>query len=133
MAKKVLVIEDEADILIYLMAVLEDLGLEADTLQSEEPLSQSIQSARPDLILLDVMMPNRSGVSIYRELRSSDELRDIPVIIISGFSPESGNMADNFKNLISDNSIPAPNGFIDKPMNLDRLIHMVHEQLGMDR
>jgi DNA-binding NtrC family response regulator len=75
----------------------------------------------------------RSGISIYKELRTSAELRHIPVIIISGFSPESGNMADNFRKMIPDESIPAPNGFMDKPMNLDRLITMIHETLEMAR
>lgn len=133
MAKCVLVIEDESDILTYLMAVLEDLGLDANTLKSEEPLADSIKLAQPDLILLDVMMPKRSGISIYKQLRTSAELRHVPVIIISGFSPESGNMADNFRKMILDNSIPAPDGFIDKPMNLDRLITMIHETLEMAR
>ena len=131
MEKKVLVIEDESDIRTYLLAVLEDLGLEADMLDIDAPLVQGVASAGPDLILLDVMMPKRSGVSIYEELRTTPGLKEIPVIIISGFSPEGDTMSDNFSNMISDPSIPVPDGFINKPMNLDRLITKVQDILGI--
>ena len=130
MAKSVLVIEDESDVLTYLMAVLEDQGFDASTLNTKVSLAESIKSAQPDLILLDVMMPLRSGISIYKELRTSPELMRIPVIIISGFSPESESMPADFRKMIPDKSIPTPDGFIDKPMNVDTLITMVHEMTG---
>ncbi len=131
MEKKVLVIEDESDIRTYLLAVLEDLGLEAVMLDIDAPLAEGVASAEPDLILLDVMMPKRSGVSIYEELRTTPGLVEIPVIIISGFSPEGDTMSVNFSNMMSNPSIPVPDGFINKPMNLDRLITMVQETLGI--
>ncbi len=131
MEKKVLVIEDESDIRTYLLAVLEDLGLEAAMLDIDAPLAKGVASAGPDLILLDVMMPKRSGVSIYEELRTTPGLMEIPVIIISGFSPEGDTMSGNFRSMLSDPAIPAPDGFIDKPMNLDRLITKVRETLGI--
>ena len=131
MEKKVLVIEDESDIRTYLLAVLEDLGLAAEMLDIDAPLAEGVASAGPDLILLDVMMPKRSGVSIYEELRTTPGLMEIPVIIISGFSPEGDTMSGNFRSMLSDPAIPAPDGFIDKPMNLDRLITKVRETLGI--
>lgn len=130
MASKVLVIEDETDILIYLLAVLEDQGMEARAMEGDRSLVEGIEAVKPDLILLDVMMPERSGISIYKELRTTSEMKDIPVIIISGFSPESDSMEDNFRQLIPDPSIPVPDGFIDKPMDLDRLLAMVRQILG---
>ena len=83
MAKRVLVIEDEFDILTYLMAVLEDRGFDPRELNDDLPLSDAVESVEPDLILLDVMMPIRSGISIYEELRSSPNLKDIPVIALT--------------------------------------------------
>ncbi len=131
MDKKVLIIEDESDIRTYLLAVLEDQGLRAEALDMGTPLAEGVASAGPDLILLDVMMPKRSGVSIYEELRTTPDLRHIPVIIISGFSPEGDTMSGNFRNLIAAPGLPQPDGFIDKPMNLDRLIAMIRSTLGM--
>ncbi len=128
--KRVLVIEDESDIATYLLAVLEDQGLCAQTLEYAAPLAEEAASARPDLILLDVMMPKRSGISIYKELRTTPALRRIPVIIISGLSPEGESMPGTFRQMISDPSIPDPDGFIGKPMNLDRLIAMVRDTLN---
>jgi CheY-like chemotaxis protein len=132
MIKKVLVIEDQLDIATYLLAVLEDQGLHAETLKYDAPLAEGAASARPDLILLDVMMPKRCGVSIYKELRTTHELKHIPVIIISGFSPGGDSMTGRFRQMISDPSIPDPNGCIDKPMNLEHLITMVRDTLGLN-
>ena len=81
MEKRVLVIEDESDVLTYLLAVLEDQGLQADTLAYDAALAEGVALVDPDLILLDVMMPERSGISIYEELRTTPGLRKIPVII----------------------------------------------------
>ena len=125
MAKKILVIEDEPDILTYLMAVLEDHGFDAVSMVEQSGLVDAVKAEQPDLIMLDVMMPKRSGVSIFRELRATPELKGVPVAIISGFSPEGSDMASGFKHLISDQRIEAPNGFLDKPVDRQALISLV--------
>ena len=122
MAKKILIIEDEPDILTYLTAVLEDHGFNAYSMVDQMSLDETVKSLKPDLIMLDVMMPKRSGVSIYRELKSSPELKCIPVAIISGFSPEGDDMASGFHRMLPDGPVEAPNGFVDKPVDRQALI-----------
>ena len=122
MAKKILIIEDEPDILTYLIAVLEDHGFDAVSIADQAAVGDAVKSIQPDLIMLDVMMPRRSGVSIYRELKSSPELKTIPVAIISGFSPEGNDMAAGFNRMLPDEAIEVPNGFVDKPVDRQALI-----------
>jgi len=122
LAKKILIIEDEPDIRTYLMAVLEDHGFNAVSLVDQMAVDDAVKSVQPDLIMLDVMMPKRSGVSIYRELKSSPELKRIPVAIISGFSPEGDDMASGFNSMLPDETFEAPNGFVDKPVDRQALI-----------
>lgn len=124
MAKKILIIEDEPDILTYLTALLEDHGFEAFSVSDRMDVVEAVLAGHPDLIMLDVMMPRRSGVSIYKELRSLPQLSAIPVAIISGFSPEGDGMASGFRRLLSDEKIQPPSGFVDKPVDREALIAM---------
>ena len=119
-----MMIDDEPDIRDYLMAVLEDSGYETFTLEGNEPVEEAIRSCSQDLIILDIMMPSRSGMSIYRELRSTSEFKDIPVAIISGMLSES-DFKKAFSNLVGGENVPFPEGFIEKPIQLKELMAIV--------
>lgn len=70
MGKRVLIVEDEPNIVESLRFLLEREGLEV-TVQSDGALAvENVQSGRPDLVILDVMLPNRSGFDILRDLRA---------------------------------------------------------------
>jgi DNA-binding response OmpR family regulator len=121
---KILIIDDEPDIRTYLMAALEDSGYETFAVKENEPAQEAIKSYQPDLIILDIMMPKQSGISIYKELRSKPQFSNIPVAIISGMLPGK-DFKTEFKKLINDTTIPFPEGFIEKPFQLRTLIELV--------
>jgi CheY-like chemotaxis protein len=125
---KIMIIDDEPDIRDYLMAALEDNGYETCTITDNEPVLEAIQTRKPDLIILDIMMPVRSGVSIYKELRSTHRLKKIPIAIISGMLLENDFKTD-FEKLVNDNNIPIPEGFIEKPVKLPVFMKLIHELL----
>ncbi len=127
---KVMVIDDEPDIRTYLMAALEDSGFDVCSVEDNAPIDQAVLENRPDLIILDIMMPRRSGLSIYKELRSNDSSRDIPAILISGMSPGKGLTSEDLNKLIDDDSIPLPEGFMDKPIRLPALLELVKSLLN---
>ncbi len=126
---KIMIIDDEPDILDYLMAALEDSGYDTCTVQEDESVDEAIQSCNPDLIILDIMMPRRSGVSIYKELRSTPEFRMIPIAIISGMMPEK-DFKKGFENLVNDHTISLPDGFIEKPIQLMELLGLIKKLLN---
>lgn len=69
MVKRVLIVEDEPNIVESLRFLLEREGLEV-AVQSDGGMAiDSVQAVRPDLVILDVMLPNRSGFDILRDLR----------------------------------------------------------------
>jgi CheY-like chemotaxis protein len=129
MAKKIMVIDDEPDIRAYLMAALEDCDYETCTADENESVLQAVAEHKPDLIILDIMMPRRSGVSIYLELRTSLEFKDIPVILISGMMHVKEFMKEGLEHLIEQKAVAPPNGFIEKPIKLPAFIELVENSL----
>ncbi|NQU19928.1 MAG: response regulator, partial [Candidatus Nealsonbacteria bacterium] len=78
----------------------------------------------PDLIALDITMPEKSGVAVYRRLKEDDQLKSVPVIIVTGIS-------DDFKQFISTRrQVPPPEGYISKPVDHDDFLKMVRDLLG---
>ncbi len=123
--KKIMVIDDEPDIITYLMAALEDRGYLPLTVREEEDVTDAVQKEKPDLIILDIMMPRRSGLSIYKDLRSQKSTREIPVALISGLESSKDMLTDELINLIDNGAIDAPDGFIEKPVRLDDFLDLV--------
>jgi len=119
--KRVLVVDDEADVRAYLGALLEDNGFEV--LMAEDGV-QGIEAARkevPDLITLDISMPEQSGVRTYRQLKTEEPLKGIPVIIITGFSEK---MSTYLKKLAG---FPFPEGFVNKPIEPEELKKLIED------
>ena len=127
--KKIMIIDDEPDIRAYLMAALEDNGYQTCTMQESEPVLDTVMAHNPDLIILDIMMPRRSGISIYKELRASVQFEKIPIALISAISPAKDLMEGGFRKLIDDSTIPLPDGFIEKPVKLTTLMKLVEKLL----
>jgi len=84
MSKKILVIDDEADVRKYIVAVLEKHGFETATATNGQEGLEKAKEYMPDVVILDLMMPNQSGTDFYRNLAKSKELSRIPVIVVSG-------------------------------------------------
>lgn len=130
-ARKVLVVDDEEDIVAYLVAVLEDNGFEAVGESDAATALEVIHRERPDLILLDIMMPGQSGLSLYRAIRKDPATAEIPVFIITGYSRE-----DNFVKLVGtleDEKPPLPEGYLEKPISVPRFLQSLRELFEKQR
>jgi len=131
--KKVLIVDDEQSILIYLTTVLEDTGYVACSAVDGEEGLKVARRERPDLVCLDVMMPKRGGVSLYQEIKRDPDLRPIPVMFISAYNrirdlrnPEA------FRKMISDPAIPQPELCMEKPIKVPEFLAAVAELTGQD-
>ena len=129
MSKKIMIVDDEPDILEYLMAALEDSGYITCTAENINNILDSISSEKPDLIILDIMMPDRSGLSIYKEIQSTPEFKKIPVILISGLSSKNEFMAQLFKGKKDSDHIACSYTFVEKPVQLEKLNNQITDLL----
>ena len=111
---KILVVDDEPDILTFLAAVLEDQG--ATVIQAadgEQALALTIQE-KPDLVTLDLSMPGKNGGYVFEEIRNNPEIASTKVCIITG-KPE-------LRRLIYERPVAPPDGYLDKPVNEETLL-----------
>ena len=83
MLKKILLIEDEELVIKLLERKLTERGYEVFLSRNGEEGLSMIKSEKPDLILLDIVMPKMTGIEVMEEMNKSLELKNIPVIIIS--------------------------------------------------
>lgn len=83
MAKHVLVIEDEPNIVEAIRFILHRDGWRVDTHSDGATAVAAVRAQRPDIVILDVMLPGRSGFEILRELRAEDGLAALPVLMLT--------------------------------------------------
>jgi len=91
--KKVLIVDDNPDLTRILEIDLKKRGYEVITANGGEEGFKKAEDERPGLILLDIKMPDMDGFTFVRELKKSEKIRGIPVVILTGFEP----MRDLFK------------------------------------
>ena len=85
---RVMVIEDEKEIRDLLVSQFQNAGHQVIGLPSGDTLMQTLDSFKPNLTLLDQMMPGKSGADLIREIRASAVYRDLPIMMVSGLSSE---------------------------------------------
>jgi len=129
MAKKVLVVDDELDMRIFITTLLETNGYKPlSAVDGEEGLVIA-RKEKPALVILDVMMPKESGINMYRQLRNDPDLKEIPVIMLSALSKKtffhSQKMLDKYKG----EKIPEPDAYIEKPAEPDELLQAIKKPL----
>lgn len=118
--KSILIVDDEEDVRTYLQTLLEDAGYATTTVENGKQCLEAVRASRPDLITLDMTMPEQSGVKTYRDLKEKNpDLADIPVIVITAIGDEMGRFLGTRK------QVPKPDGFMPKPIDQQKLIEMV--------
>ena len=130
MTKKVLVVDDELDIRVFMTTLLETSGYKP--IAAEDGL-QGLEAARkhkPALIIMDIMMPRESGIHMYRELKNDPELKDKPVIIVSALSKKTFFHSQKVLDEYEGGQVPEPTAYIEKPPEANELLDIIHQVLG---
>jgi DNA-binding response OmpR family regulator len=83
MSGHVLVIEDEPNIIEAIRFILQREGWRVNTHSDGESAIETVRQVRPDVLILDVMLPGRSGFDILRDLRADPPTRDLPVLMLT--------------------------------------------------
>ncbi|MBI3534625.1 MAG: response regulator [Deltaproteobacteria bacterium] len=89
MKKKILIVDDEPDMLAILQIRLESAGYEVFTAEDGEAGLAQVTKVKPDLVILDVMMPKLNGYQVCQNLKQAQATKGIPVILLTAKAEES--------------------------------------------
>ena len=121
MAKKVLIADDEPNIVTSLEFLMSRGGYQVQVARTGEEVLAMVESFRPDLVLLDVMMPQRSGYEVCQRMRTHPDWRHIKILMLSA----KGREAEVSKGL----SLGA-DAYVTKPFSNRELMARVGALLG---
>ena len=122
MSIRVLIVDDEPDVTTYVAAALKAHGFTADVANSVEDGLELLESANPQLVFLDIMMPQQSGLSMYVKIRRSPLCRHIPVVILSGVPQEEQNDLTAY---LQREDVAMPDCYLEKPVAASELVATV--------
>ncbi len=125
MSKKILSVDDDPDIIVFVKTVLEENGYTPLIAKNGETGLAMAKVEKPSLIILDVLMPKQSGIRMYRELKNDPELRDIPVIILSGIAKRTFLRSQEALTEFGDEPVPEPSAYIEKPVDPQELADII--------
>jgi CheY-like chemotaxis protein len=124
MQKTILVVDDEQDVVRYFKTLFEDNGYRTLTAMDGVEAMEKIRAEHPDLVTLDITMPAKTGVTVYRDIKENEELKKTPVLIVTGVQPE-------FRKFISTRrQVPPPEGYLEKPVALGDVLAEVRRLIG---
>ena len=120
---KILVVDDEAEIRELLSDFLETAGYAVKVAKSGNEALSKVEEFLPDLVMLDIILPDLDGVSVYEILRKNQSFSKIPVVFFSALGPETMPPAFSRQNA------NAPYSLLRKPINSDLLIREIKKLL----
>jgi CheY-like chemotaxis protein len=119
--KKILVVDDEKDICIYLSRLFQENGFSVTCASNGDEALQAVEKDRPDLVTLDLSMPETTGVKFYRAIKSSPDLASIPVVFVTGVTGPGG-PRDTEHFYSTRKQVPPPDGFVAKPIDPEEML-----------
>jgi two-component system response regulator VicR len=123
--KKVVVcIEDEREMIDLVKLILGRKGFDLVGAVGGREGLQTVRRIKPDLVLLDLMMPDMDGWEVYQQMKADDELKDTPVIVVTA----KAQSIDKVLGL----HIAKVDDYVTKPFSPQELLHSVNKVLGLE-
>jgi CheY-like chemotaxis protein len=113
--KSIMIIDDEIDIGESLATVLESEGYQAEAFSNGYKAIEKMKLSKPDLLIVDVMMPKPKGVEVVRLVKEDSELRKIPIMMMSASKEPTPLSAEKWDR------------FVRKPFEMDELLSAIEE------
>ena len=130
MSKKVLVVDDDPDVVTFNVTIVEELGYTPLVAKNGEEGLKIVKEEKPDLVILDVLMPRQSGVRLYRELKTDESLGQIPVIMLSAIAEKTFLRSQKALTEFGEDKIPEPEIYLEKPIEPEELGKIIKDTIG---
>ena len=128
--KTILVVDDEMDMRTFITTLLETSGYRPIVATNGEEGIRKAREHKPAVIILDVMMPKEGGVQMYRELKTDEQLKGIPVIMLSAIAKKTFFHSQKMLNTYRGQMVPEPEAYIEKPPETEQLLKVLQDCVG---
>jgi len=128
--KKILVVDDEPHVVAYLEMLLKDHGYETVSADNGERGLEQLRREKPDLVTLDISMPETSGVRFYKEVKSDPDFAQVPIVIVTAVTGYAGDPYGYMKFISSRSNVPPPEGFFPKPIDKEEFLAAIRKLLS---
>jgi len=120
---RVLVVDDDPDVIDYLSSFLEDEGFEVQAAGDSETARARLDGFRPDAILIDVMLPGKSGLDLLVSLRRDRKWSGTPLVLVTG---DDNVLKDDCRSYLeSHQDVRGPDHVLGKPMDRDLILSVL--------
>jgi two-component system phosphate regulon response regulator PhoB len=116
MDRVIQIVEDDADIRFIVEYVLEDASFKVESFESAKAFLNRSNKENVDLVILDVMLPDGSGIDLSKTMKEGSDTRSIPIIIMSAHAPSDIAISEG-----------SADGFIQKPFDIDHFVKQVNQ------
>jgi CheY-like chemotaxis protein len=148
MAQQVLVVDDDRNAVKYLTVVLSDHGYDAVGAYDGSEALDKVEQAKPDLIVLDVMMPKQTGFVLFKQIKADERYKGIPVLMLTAVSGVLEELEEHMEETFEkpydslrdalnkeiremrDEGLVRPEMFVDKPVDADSFVTKVQQLIG---
>jgi CheY-like chemotaxis protein len=148
MAKQVLLVDDDRNTVKYLSEVLRDHGYDPVPARDGSEGLEKVKQAKPDLIVLDVMMPKKTGFVLFKQLKQDERYKEIPILMLTAvsgvleeleehkeetFERPYDSLREALKTKIREmreEGLVRPEMFVDKPVDADSFVARVRQLIG---
>jgi CheY-like chemotaxis protein len=127
--KKILFVDDDLDMRIFLSTVLRTTGFEAVAARNAIEGLQKAHDFGPDLVIMDVMMPQAGGVTLFQDIKKDERLKHLPVVMLTGVSEKAFAHHLHMLNVRIDESLPPPDAYMEKPLDPEKLVATIKRLL----
>jgi two-component system alkaline phosphatase synthesis response regulator PhoP len=128
--KTVLVVDDEPDVVSFFKSALEDAGFNVVTASNGFEALEQVKKKIPDFISLDLVMPEKSGLKFFYELRKNKDWQKIPVTIVTAHASDEFGKKD-ISEIMGSTMMSGPKTYLEKPVSAPRYVNMVKRVLGI--
>jgi two-component system phosphate regulon response regulator PhoB len=125
----ILIVDDEMDMRIFMSTLFETSGYHPVVARDGQQGLDQARKVRPDLIIMDVMMPGEGGALMYKNLKSDLDLCHIPVIMLSAVNEAAFRYYLKMLNTQLAEVLPDPEAYVEKPPDPDLLLRLTRQIL----
>ncbi len=122
-ARCILVVDDDPDTVAYVTSLLEDQDYRTRSAADAGQALRALEGFRPDAILVDVLMPGKSGLDLLVTLRSDPRYRSIPLVVVTGMDQILESDCQSY--LTSRRGVSGPDAVLGKPIDPKALLAVV--------